>query len=147
MPQSAKMVKFTEPSDAEETQERNGAAIPLAGALGALTLDTENGKAEKEMRGEEGQKKTRKNSLSKAPRDPRDAISPPIEPETPSVIDFDGLSRPSKLTIDLDPGLRAATNISRRCRNSCALGGVRGAGVGASGKDFWSCSHNSRVSW
>jgi hypothetical protein len=43
--------------------------------------------------------------------------------------------------------LRAATNISRRCRNSCALGGVRGAGVGASGKDFWSCSHNSRVSW
>ena len=53
------------------------------------------------MDGEPRKKKSRRNSLSKAPRDPRDGVDSPIEQDvgtrSPSpVIDFDGLSKPSE---------------------------------------------------
>lgn len=120
MPESTKMVKFTENS--EEEKGRNGAIVPNDEASGISTPIEEfkapdsakkEGKDKRRRRkakaGQDGEqprkKKTRRNSLSKAPRDPRDGVDSPIEQEvgtrSPSpVIDFDGLSKPSENSHD-----------------------------------------------
>lgn len=120
MPESTKMVKFTENS--EEEKDRNGALAPSDEASGISTPNEESktpdlakkeGKDKRRRRkakaGQDGEqprrKKTRRNSLSKAPRDPRDGVDSPVEQEigtrSPSpVIDFDGLSKPSENSHD-----------------------------------------------
>lgn len=113
------MVKFAE--NPVQDKERNSAPeTPVEGSGTSTSDGGQNGKDKAGLRKEDDtqkkrrrrnkpknaadgrpMKKTRRNSLSKAPRDPRDAASPIISPapDTRSqspVIDFDGLSRPSK---------------------------------------------------
>lgn len=131
MPESTKMVKFTDNS--EEEKDRNGSVATADEASGINTPTTEeitpNGakkeskdkrrrrKAKAGVDGEPRKKKTRRNSLSKAPRDPRDGVDSPIEQDigtrSPSpVIDFDGLSKPSELPIGLSPYFGAPPNMT-----------------------------------
>ena len=72
-------------------------------------IPTPNGLPDGKVKNEESSKRRRRrkarkrrNSIGKAARDPRDAVSPPeeLESETRSPspgIDFEGLSKPSKL--------------------------------------------------
>ncbi len=111
------MVKFTETS--EEEKDNNDVALTPVDASSAVASDAdgktskdaakkepvkEKRRRRKAKAGTDGEprKKKRRNSLSKAPRDPRDGVNSPIEEDigtrSPSpVIDFDGLSKPSKL--------------------------------------------------
>lgn len=128
MPEPTKMVKFTENS--EEEKDRNGATASMEEASGISTPTEENkatvcAKKDKRRRrkqkagvdGEPRKKKTRRNSLSKAPRDPRDGVDSPVEQDvgtrSPSpVIDFDGLSKPSELPIGVSPYFGAPANMT-----------------------------------
>ena len=122
MPETTKMVTFTDNSEAEK--DNHGSAAPADGASGISTPNSESKAADstkkesKDKRrrrkgkagvdGEPRKKKTRRNSLSKAPRDPRDGVDSPVEQEvgtrSPSpVIDFDGLSKPSEHAIGPSP--------------------------------------------
>lgn len=97
---------------------------------------------------------SRRDSLGKAARDPRD--EPPAKkakklpgqdtPRTaspPPVIESDGLSRPSKIHNSRHTPA-SQTNLVRP-RNATATQRKRGGGQGASGEDARRCAHHPRV--
>lgn len=110
------MVQFAENGDAEKERigtvvESSETPIPSdgdkSGKDAAVKKEKRRRRKAKTAAGADGEHKTKKkrrNSLSKAPRDPRDGVDSPTEVEvgtrSPSpVIDFDGLSKPSKLSL------------------------------------------------
>jgi GTP cyclohydrolase I len=122
-PFNSSMVKFSDTVEMADKQELNGSdgtATPESTTLANGTTkrvgdEEESKKKRKKEKKSKDHKpsKKRKNSLSKAARDPRDALETPIEEtstRSPSpVIDFDGLSRPSKFTPNLG-GMWSATD-------------------------------------
>ncbi|KFY05002.1 hypothetical protein V491_09218 [Pseudogymnoascus sp. VKM F-3775] len=106
MPSQANMVKLT--ANPERRVVPNSAPVTPAQVS---RIPTPNGVPEGKGKNDESSKRRRRrkarkrrNSIGKAPRDPRDAVSPPeeIESETRSPspgIDFEGLSKPSIGTV------------------------------------------------
>jgi GTP cyclohydrolase I len=104
------MVKFAEDSDNTEINrqvlESSGASSPEANGSTHKAVNGEEGKKKRKHRDKTSKNgrsiKKRRHSMSKAARDPRDEASPVEDAGTRSpspVIDFDGLSRPSKSNV------------------------------------------------
>lgn len=163
------MVKFA--ANLSETKEQNGESsdfIPvddsnerLDGTKNDKATDIEGHKKKRKNRDRDKRgkidgykpRKKRRLSLSKAARDPRDEASPPVEPDqdtrSPSpVIDFDGLSRPSKSqqphNLSKQDGLLLTI---RRSWNPRAPRRNPRPSSRAPLQDFRRRPHNPRMSW